>query len=373
MTTEENNRNNKIITILSSIDKRLELIVKILGYMSIFIITPSIFALSYFGVDVNSILGIKELTPVQKELVAELRVSGWRTDSSGALTALRNNDPVFGKFIRAEIYPSEDAAGEAIRELILEAKAPAIELADFQNFLRQFPGASAAPLALLSDANGILDKIARGKEFSTVEEYCEFISPLLKSGNYAFRVDGNEGCIIASSIGTQMSHLMATQKAIINWNDLFKKLQPSIISNEGIINLSAQSWNRELNIDKFNLEHFFSGADGKMYRYDTLVNVFTPGAFWDQTGAWGAAILDQVSPKTRGGFLPVAYFKLFGDANKANLQMCEPGGLYVRETACAFDFVAIKLGDEMHIASVSKLETIQNREFVSSASEAARN
>ncbi len=208
-----------LYAILHSIDSRLELIVRTLGYVSVLVVTPMFFVLTVVGIDIFSIIGIRELSESQKGALADLEVRGWEVDSSGALKALSAGDADFNKFLYVGVRPNADAAAEVVRKHIVSAMNPPFDTPEFKAYLNSSVQIKDTIAHLYREINATILEVESG-ELSDEFEYCAAMSAFLESRNYYFSLDKVSDCTSSVRTARFVEYVVSIESSIQEWTSL---------------------------------------------------------------------------------------------------------------------------------------------------------
>ena len=350
---------SSIVDILKNIDKRLEIITKILGYLSFFVLTPTVFFLSYLGFDFNSMLGIKELTPAQQESVSQIRMSGYEPDPAGAALALSNNDPIFGRYLAAEIYPVESEAKNSLAKQFQGNLKPSSDPDLFKGYLRKFPELSTEIKKKLDERKSFISSFSTGRTFNTTSEFCEAAASFLANGDYGKPVSGDADCEGASMRGTQIVHLIDALTATRIWNDFLGKSQPSNVSEAALVDIARlpekENLGAQRTVTKFDPNIKNIALDGTVYRFKTEMFTKQPPIFYEQTRRYGMAVHDQVTPPVLINGTSLVYVEFPGIYVDSSFRSCD----YLDEI-CIMDFSTIVLGGKFVPIQIISKEVVRD-------------
>ncbi|MCA3492201.1 MAG: hypothetical protein IOD05_04535 [Rhodobacter sp.] len=355
----EAGQRNRIYATLKSIDERLEVVVKLLGYISILIVTPLVFVLSYIGYDINAALGIRETSESQKAAAAELSAEGWSVDSAGALKALAESNENFDKFLLIGEIPENEAALEAIRVVIVSGKKPASTSEAFTSYINSDQKRVGEVLAHIGTFNGVVERLKAGG-YTSEAEFCSSFTGFVQGGDFAMNLSANKNCEAAAQSGEYVGILLAIHGALKQWSQVIDGASVVEVSQADQVSFSSRFAKNEAaaEIQPFSSEAFFSSTAGTVHRFRTAMKVLSPPAYWESKGAWSIALLEQEVPNRRGGYLPVVIVDAYGEWD-VGIQDCF-AILYGLGTSCDVDFSAVLVDGEMHVTAVTKVYAVSD-------------
>lgn len=355
----EAGQRNRVYATLKSIDERLEVVVKLLGYISILIITPLVFVLSYIGYDINSALGIREASESQRAAAAELSAEGWSVDPVGALKALSESNENFDKFLLIGQIPENEAAVEAIRDVIISGGKPASNSEAFRAYINADQGRVDEILGHVATLNGVLERL-KVDNYTSEMEFCSSLTGFVQGAEFILDLSGNRNCAAAAQSGEYIGFLLAIQESLGQWAHLINGATMVEVSQADQVSISNRfaKVDAEPEIHPFSSEVFFSSTTGKLHRFRTAMRVLSPPAYWESKGAWSIALLEQGVPNRRGGYLPVVIVDAYGEWD-VGIQDCF-AILYGLGTSCDVDFTAVLVNGEMHVTSVTKVYAVSD-------------
>lgn len=172
-----------VYSYLKSIDQRLELVVKILGYVSVLVITPLFFIATLVGVDVYSAFGLRKYSEAQSILIDELEAKGWSVDEAGSLKAFRAGDPEFDRFMFLKVKPNPADAAAVVRNFLQNGMLPPSQSAEYRSFLSEAEPIRQTIEAYVVRYNSL--RAAEGKmNERSLEDFCVFSEIFARASNY---------------------------------------------------------------------------------------------------------------------------------------------------------------------------------------------
>jgi hypothetical protein len=355
----EARQRNRVYATLKSIDERLEVVVKLLGYISILIVTPLVFVLSYIGYDINAALGIREASESQKAAAAELSAEGWSVDPAGALRALAESNESFDRFLLIGELPEDAAALEAIRSVIVSGGKPASTSAAFRSYINADQKRADEVLGHIATFNVVLERL-KANGYTSEAEFCSSLSGFVQSGDFVLNLNENRNCEAAAQSGEYIGVLLVIQEALKQWSQVTDGATVVEVSQADQVSISSRfaRVDAAAEIQPFSSEALFSSTSGKVHRFRTAMKVLSPPAYWESKGAWSIALLEQGVPNRRGGYLPVVILDAYGEWD-VGIQDCF-AILYGLGTSCDVDFSAVLVDGEMHVTSVTKVYAVSD-------------
>lgn len=279
---------DKIVTILKKIDRRLEVLTRAVGYLSILVVTPLFFLMTHLGISYEDLLGIKQLTSAQKEILIELKTKGYKTDEAGALEALEKNDPMFSKFLAAEIYPDRSRSADAIKEIFYKSIIPEFDIDYFRGYLGisgDLKSLAVEYTKRLIDFVGKVNEYKKLKKdgeirlessFKSVEEFCRAFPFLDGSGFFLYqKLDKVGACIDSFRNGTAIMYVADAIRARNYWSRALALAAPEEIENDAIISVALLSNSIDVDVSPLDSRKAFASLEeGQIFRFiaDTKVD-----------------------------------------------------------------------------------------------------
>ncbi|MCJ7996146.1 hypothetical protein J5N58_17145 [Rhizobium cremeum] len=337
---------------LQSIDKKLELIVKFIGYFSIFIITPSFFLFAKFGLDIKEYFYGRELSEGQKEIVALIKSRGYEANEEGALLALRENSPLFVDYIRAEILPESALVTAELLEVWASGHQLNGDSEVFKGWLRKDPAVLKDLRPALDDANQFINRISVDAVFGNVSEVCVALGKNVDEGAFGYAIGQTADCqlsFVEGTIGVYLSNLIKNTRY---WNELVGIAQPPDVPTENVVRIATladlDDKASERQLTPITPDLFDDVYDGRMYRFKVDAREYGTLAQIEYENAYRLAVVNQDVKLKKKEVFKIRLFRNFSD--EWYYKYCRQGD------TCLIDFNGIFFDNKVFLTKVNGVE-----------------
>ncbi|MFC5757878.1 hypothetical protein [Rhizobium sp. GCM10022189] len=286
--------------VLHSIDKRLELVAKMIGYLSIFVITPSIFILAKLGFDINSYFNGPELSTSQKEIILSLKNQGYDTSADGALIALKERSPLLIEYLKAGLLPKADLASYEIKKIALGAQTLPGDIDQLRGWFRRDSQVTNEIRPILDDANKFIERLSvENAKFTSINDVCSSFGRFLVDGKFSYVIKGTADCKATFFEGTAGAYLSDMVKMARYWNELVGIPQPPLVSKKNIVDVATMLENPSIRSSReatpMTPSQFGEAKDGQLFHFTVESFVAWIREPTDTHHPWHLGVWDQTN------------------------------------------------------------------------------